>query len=305
MPYNATVYEVFIASPTDVQEERAYLEEEIYRWNRKNTSYTNIVLMPVMWEHDTYSSISGQEPQKEINDQIKDSADLVIGIFHARLGTPTDNADSGSVQEIREHLDADKPVMAFFSEADIPQSMFRNGFAQVNEVENFKKELSQIGIHTPYKDSEDFKRIIGDELTKITRKHSYFQQNTTELEDKSIEEQAQYNPFKLKFSQLFDKDVIIVDALEATTKNLLFVAAEGKGIITKFNGTNMYSGIEIDNKVIASTENNRGYVTALHDIEALLKYGLIQYRSDGGNSYSVTKKGYDIAEIIRVETNSF
>lgn len=304
MPYNATVHEVFIASPSDVQKERDFLVEEIYKWNRENTSHTNIVLMPIRWEDDTYSSISGHEPQDVINEQIKNSADLVIGIFHARLGTPTGNADSGSVQEIREHLAANKPVMVFFSEADVPQPMLRSGFAQVEKIEGFKEELSSQGIHKPYENSEDFKRKIGSELTKITRNHPYFKdENKTESESRPLIDDSKKDktksPFFFSWYDLMNPTSIIINDMNLSTKNLLLVAANNGGEIMFLN--DFQNTIEVNGQTIASNQDNRGLAEAKNDIKILLKHELIEDQGTSGQIYHVTKQGYDIADELETK----
>lgn len=68
MSYTATVYNVMIASPSDVSEERVICREVIHEWNVVHSEKDGIVLMPLGW--DTHSSPAmGDRPQEIINKQ--------------------------------------------------------------------------------------------------------------------------------------------------------------------------------------------------------------------------------------------
>ena len=99
MVYKANVLQVMIASPGDVTEERNAAREEIIGWNYIGSYEKKLVILPVGWE--THSSPElGDRPQAIINKQVLDDCDILIGIFWTRLGTPTDLAASGTVEEI-------------------------------------------------------------------------------------------------------------------------------------------------------------------------------------------------------------
>ena len=110
MPFSATVLPVMIASPGDVNEYRSYARDILHEWNYIHSVANSVVLMPFGWE--THSSPElGATPQDLINDRILEDCDLLLGIFWTRLGTPTGKASSGTVEEIRRHVQAGKPAM--------------------------------------------------------------------------------------------------------------------------------------------------------------------------------------------------
>ena len=114
MSYKATVLEIMIASPGDVQEERLLTQQIIQEWNYTHSTSRQIVLMPVGWE--THSTpLMGRPPQAIINERVLESCDLLIGIFWTRIGTPTTEAVSGTAEEIERHVNAGKPAMIYFS----------------------------------------------------------------------------------------------------------------------------------------------------------------------------------------------
>jgi hypothetical protein len=109
MSFDAKVVRVMIASPGDVQEERQAATEEVYDWNAVNAVSRGIVLLPVKWETHTTPQY-GAHPQVFVNKRILEDADILIGIFGLRLGTPTTEYPSGTVEEISIHAGRQKTV---------------------------------------------------------------------------------------------------------------------------------------------------------------------------------------------------
>lgn len=123
MAYIAQVIKVFIASPGDVADERTIAREVVLEWNAVNSQERGTVLLPVLWETHAVPAM-GERAQAVINDQLVRDADLLVGIFWTRIGTPTGTAVSGTVEEIEEHVRAGKSPMLYFSEAPVrPDSL--------------------------------------------------------------------------------------------------------------------------------------------------------------------------------------
>jgi hypothetical protein len=118
MAYPAAVFNVMIASPSDVAAERALVKEVVHEWNAVNAFTRRIVLQPIGWE--THSSPSmGEHPQHVLNEQVLAKCDLLVGVFWTRVGTRTPEYESGSVEEIERHLAAGKPAMLYFSNSPV------------------------------------------------------------------------------------------------------------------------------------------------------------------------------------------
>src|SRR5579871_1904897 len=109
MPRETRCYEVLIASPGDVQAERQIIVECIDDWNAAHSRSSSVILQPRRWELDVYPEL-GDRPQEIINKQIVDTADIVLGVFWHRIGTPTGQAESGTVEEIERFVAAKRPV---------------------------------------------------------------------------------------------------------------------------------------------------------------------------------------------------
>jgi len=163
MSYNATVYRILIASPSDVSEEREITTRLIQNWNDVNSFSKKIVLLPLKWE--THSSPTYDiRPQEAINSQLVDSADLVIGLFWAKIGSETGVEISGTIEEIKRAANNGKDVMIYFSKRGIDPSEIN--IDQLSELNKFKQEV--------YKNAlvENFHSVI-DFRDKLTRQLEY------------------------------------------------------------------------------------------------------------------------------------
>jgi hypothetical protein len=76
MPYQATVHNVFIASPSDVRPEREIARQVIYEWNAAHAESEKAVLQPIGWETHSYPEM-GERPQEIINRLVIKSEILV------------------------------------------------------------------------------------------------------------------------------------------------------------------------------------------------------------------------------------
>lgn len=170
MAYDAKVLEVMIASPGDVTAERDAVRDALNEWNALNARAQHVVLMDLGW--DTHSSPDlGGRPQQLINDRVLKHADLLIGIFWTRLGSPTGKADSGSVEEIQEHIGQGKPAMLYFSDAPVaPDSIDPAQYAKVKE---FRAWAQQRGIVHSFTNTEQFRNVLMRHITTTLRDNPY------------------------------------------------------------------------------------------------------------------------------------
>lgn len=118
MAYDSRVYRILIASPSDVLDERQLAVRVMQDWNDLHSTNRRVTVLPLRWE--THSAPEyNTRPQEAINRRIVDDCDLLVGIFWTKLGTPTGEADSGTLEEIERVARAGKPVMLYFSGAPI------------------------------------------------------------------------------------------------------------------------------------------------------------------------------------------
>ena len=169
--YKGDIIEVFITSPSDVVEERKIVHNLIEEWNVINTKKQKMILRSITWEKDLHSSF-GESPQSIINEQILDDADILIGIFNARLGTPTKEHDSGSVEEIKRHIEQNKPAMLYFSNDKINRDTFDN--EQYDKLKLFKDWCKDKSVYFEYNDTTEFTKIVRTQIGLLLNNTDYF-----------------------------------------------------------------------------------------------------------------------------------
>ena len=164
MPRHATIYRVLIASPSDVADERMLLKEIIFDWNASHSVDMGLLLEPVMWESHVHPDL-GASPQEIINSQIAEDADILIGVFWTRIGTATDKALSGTVEEIKQVVESGKPALIYFSNKQ--QHPDQIDFEQYQCVKAFKEYCSKQGIIRTYSEHNEFKLKVTQHLSHL------------------------------------------------------------------------------------------------------------------------------------------
>lgn len=180
---------VFIASPSDVSNQRDDIENLIYNWNNEHTDQTNTILMPIRWENNSNSEYKENTTgQTIINEQIVSSSDLMIALFGFTLGTPVNNSKSGTMNEIEffyKKMGARIGVF-FLNEDNIP----RKYLDTIKEVEEYRKEFmdQNKGLYETYS-VERVRQFLTKEVNKLTEQS---------------EEEVLYTDQKVFNSQMFN-----------------------------------------------------------------------------------------------------
>lgn len=182
MSFLARVFQVLIASPSDVEEEREIAVQTIQQWNDLNAAQRQLVLLPLRWE--THSAPEyGKRPQEVINRQVVDNCDLMVGIFWTRVGSPTGKANSGTIEEIERVATSGNPVMLYFSKAK--QDPEKIDVDQLAKLREFKKKTLPNALVESYTNIIEFK----DKLTKqieIKLRELLAEQSEAEMGETSI-----------------------------------------------------------------------------------------------------------------------
>ncbi len=172
MPFTATVYKVLIASPGDVASQRLVIRDALNSSNSVFGESQGIMFLPVMWEVDAVPAVR-QRAQEIINQQLVQSADMLIGTFWTRFGTPTLEAGSGTEEEIRQFIASDRPVMLYFSTAEA--NLRTVNLQEYSRVEAFRKSIQGKGLYDEYGSDEELRAKLTDDLSRtiqqLTKKH--------------------------------------------------------------------------------------------------------------------------------------
>ena len=161
---------VFVASPSDVAEERKILESVIDEINLTLREAHNIHLDLIKWETHLRPRL-GKDAQDVINQQIGDDYDIFLGIMWGHFGSPTENAESGTEEEFNRVFSRwkDSPesveIMFYFKDAGIPPSKLDP--EQLAKVQAFKKRIASEGVYGEFQDSEEFRTKARMHLAKV------------------------------------------------------------------------------------------------------------------------------------------
>ena len=149
--FEARVLTVMIASPGDTVDARNAVEQAILSWNRDRSHVERVVLLPVRWETEAVPEM-GADGQSVINRQLVDRADIVVALFHARLGAPTPRAQSGTAEEIDRAVQRGVPVHVYFAEMPYPYGVDPD---ELKRLETFRKATQERGLLGRYVSAED------------------------------------------------------------------------------------------------------------------------------------------------------
>jgi hypothetical protein len=162
--YDATVLEVFVASPSDTTEQRAAIHDAVVRWNETESRHIGVVLLPVMWETHTYPDLSAPA-QPVINKQVVDQAGIVIATFWTTLGSRTAEAESGTVEEIERARNAGKHVFLYF--CDMPVAPLDNDTTTLDELRAYKERIKSESLFSSYSSIEELRENVRKDLTRL------------------------------------------------------------------------------------------------------------------------------------------
>ena len=167
--HQAKTVRILIASPSDVEAEREIAEKVIHRLKLSCKDAFLLDLDPGRWEFDV-PAIMGKPAQVTINERLVDDCDCAVCIFWTRIGTRTDNAEGGAVEELERMLKAGKPVLLYFSEA-VPVSLSSIDPQQWLALSEWKKRLwtEKKGLPKSYKNSDSFGELLRGDLELLLK----------------------------------------------------------------------------------------------------------------------------------------
>lgn len=148
-------------APEDVTKELKIARTIVDEWNVNHGENQGVFVKLLNWKSDARPGIG--RPQEVINQDIIDEADILVGIFWTRFGSPTGIAESGTEEEIRRAIKANKKVLVYFSTRP-------TGFAvladQIAKIERFKLEFGDQGLYWRYGSLETFTSDLRRHLAK-------------------------------------------------------------------------------------------------------------------------------------------
>lgn len=171
MPYQANILQVLLSSPSDLPpQHREIITNAMHMWNATTGRMSKIHFAATDWKIGV-SPTFGMHPQQIINETIVDSSDLAIVVFSGKLGTQTENFESGTVEEIERLAQAGKQVAVFVNR--VPS--ISNGVHEAEEKLRLEKYLESIQtkcLYKQYSDTDELTQAINAFLQSIAFSHS-------------------------------------------------------------------------------------------------------------------------------------
>ena len=285
MSYNARVFNVMIASPSDVTSEREIVREVLYDWNAVHSERENIVLLPVGWESHSSPEMGGR-PQAIINELTVDKCDLLVGIFGTRIGTDTGEYSSGTVEEIEGHIALGKPAMLYFSKQLGDSAAFDGD--QYAKLEELRKDYERRGLYEIYDSDADFKDKFYRQLEIKVNGHRIFQFQREEINSGLGLEESESN-----IPQLSDEAKILLK--EASQDSRGYIVNEIRDENAIRSGDNRFSDTNI-----VPDQNPRVLARWRAALKELKEADLLEDMN--GRYFQITDHGYTVADTIEGTT---
>ena len=235
---------------------------------------------------DTHAHpMMGDRPQALINKQVLKGCDLLVAVFWTRLGSPTGEAASGTVEEIEEHLKEGKPAMIYFSNAPVrPDSIDEAQEAQYRALREFRAYCEPRGLVETFESPSELKEKFGRQLIQLVL------DRWARADDGATEQREAV--FRWQAGAPSDAPMLADDAWALLRE----AAKDPHGTILR---TRTFSGLSVGTngrEFVEERQNPRVEARWESVVRELVDEALIQDRGYKGEVFAVTDKGYAAAE---------
>jgi hypothetical protein len=218
----------------------------------------------------------GAHPQAIINKRVLEGCDLLIGVFWTRIGTVTPSSESGTVEEIEEHLKTDRPVMLYFSSVPvIPDSV---DLDQYQRLKDFRSRCQSRGLYESYLDINDFRSKLYRHLQIKLNNDSYFQGAGGPDADGPLSDIP-------KAAKLSKEAAFLLKECAADRSGQILYLSHLSGYV-----------LQVRDRNLIEDNNERSRATWIAALEELEQHGFVKPLSDKRNVFKITKGGYDAAD---------
>ena len=172
------VCRLMISCPSDVKTEVQLINKVVENINDSIGVSMDVFIKTLYWAKNVMPE-AGDYPQSIINKQILEKSDAIIAIFGNKIGSPTQNYESGTIEEIENMIEKGKQVFVYFSDKPIRRS--ERDVEAEKQVEAFKKKFRNRGIYVEYGSDEEFSEIIRRDITRYLMKELSNKSNGFEI----------------------------------------------------------------------------------------------------------------------------
>lgn len=233
MPKEVKQFDILISCPSDVKTERQIIAEIIDAFNRDVGEKHSIRIQTRHWSTDSFPELHST-PQEILNNQFVKNCDFTIAIFWTRLGTSTNDFESGTVEEIENMIASGKDVFLYFS--DCPSQPSSISLEQYGKVKEFKSKCKNRGLYYEYSSLDDFKIKLSHNILKyMERFYPKIDINRKISVDELFVERTGFSEkIRLAKSSLFISGVSMVSILSSSEiEKLLAVGVKVRLLLTR------------------------------------------------------------------------
>lgn len=156
-------YEILISAPSDVYSFVETVKAAIAEYNNEQGVNDNIRFVQKNWREHSFPAY-GKSAQDIINEQLTNRAEIVIALFGAKFGEPTENYLSGTLEEIETvHRNGGRVMTYFYKGASDIGSIDAD---QLKKVQDFQKNYK--GLYAEFKDADELKQKVYINLIKLS-----------------------------------------------------------------------------------------------------------------------------------------
>jgi hypothetical protein len=217
---------------------------------------------------------------------------MLVAVFWTRLGTPTGEADSGTVEEVERHLKEGKPVMLYFSNQPVRPDSIEG--EQYEALAAFKKSALSRGLVEEFDSHEQFREKFRRQLAQtIIDRFS----PKADLAVRREESGTAAAPVPRR-PVLSPSDRDLLGHLTDDARQLLAAVAKdqnGTVLVTEtFGGTS----VETNQTEFAEHGNIRSERRWQGAVQKLMQLGLLQQRDPRGEVFQITDEGFRVVDLI-------
>jgi len=257
MPEIISKYRIFLASPSDLLDERESITDVINELNLTYGNPNNIVLELLKWETNSAPAISNSDVQNIINDDIP-TYDLFIGLLWMRFGTPTKEFGSGTEEEFniayrKFKEDNNSLQILFYFKNAAPKSLDDINPEQLGKVKGFKLTLGEKNVlFWDYNSNEELTRFLRLHIPTRIESLKSKNKNTSLNKDDTLEiEKIEVQEIEEELG-IIDYQELIEEYFAVSTQSLTRISEA-----TAWIGKEMNKKTAEINKLVAKNKNQQ------------------------------------------------
>jgi hypothetical protein len=256
MPATINKYRVFLASPSDLTEEREAIDGVISELNSNYGNQNNIIIELLKWENNSAPGVSNESVQSLINNDIPEY-DLFIGLLWMRFGTPTKLFGSGTEEEFefaysKFLANPNSVQILFYFKNALPATFDDIDPEQLSKVKKFKSSLGEKNIlFWNFDQNEDLCRFLRTHIpTRIESLRKTTTLSIAEIKNEDNEELYIAEIIDAEEFGIIDYQELIEESFSTSTHSLSIISEA-----TEWIGNEMNKKTKEVNRLVAQNHN--------------------------------------------------